>query len=102
MANENTEAIRFTNEKVRIAADKLASAYFFAKQVRDEWYANNLGSIIEVSADVIADGSAADGRHPLNGSDVTLVINRCEDIITDMEANSNAKLNTVLKAAVNY
>ena len=98
----NVEAVRFCNEKVRVAADKLAQAYYFAAAVQQEWFANNLSALITNSAeDNVVDGSASDGRHPITGADATNIITRCSELITDMEANSNAKLNTVLNVSVN-
>jgi hypothetical protein len=97
----NAEAVKFCNEKIRVAADRLARAYYFAKQVKDEWYANNMGTLFPEGDGPVVDGSATDGRHPLMRDDVVLLINRCEDLITDYEANSNAKLNTVLNVSVN-
>lgn len=41
----NPEAVKFCNEKIRPAADALASAYHTMKALRDEWYAKNLGAI---------------------------------------------------------
>jgi len=98
----NPEAVRFCNERVRVAADKLATAYLFAKAVSAEWYANNLGELLPVSADPVIDGSAADGRHPITGNDVSNLITRLSELVADYEANDNAKLNTILGIAVNY
>ena len=102
MAIDNPEAVRFCNEKVRVAADKLAQAYFFAKAVQAEWYANNMGTLVTVDGGDVLDGSQTDGRHVITGNDATNVITRCGDLVTDMEANGSAKLNTVLGVAVNY
>jgi hypothetical protein len=101
MAVTNPEAIRFCNDRVRPAADKLAQAYYLAKQVRNEWYATNMGAILPSGGGTVEDGAATDGRHPIVADDAILLINRLEDMITDLEAGSNAKLNTVLKPAVN-
>ena len=94
-------AVRFSNEKVRVAADKLAKAYYFAKQVQNEWFANSMSASITNTADAIIDGSATDGRHVITGADATNIITRCGELVTDMEASSNAKLNTILGVAVN-
>lgn len=101
--NSNPEAVAFANQKLRPLADRLAQAYYLAKQVRDEWYANNMGELIPADAEVIADGSATDGRHPITNSDARLLINRAEDLILDYEGalGDKAKLNTVLNVAVN-
>lgn len=97
----NPEAIRFCNERVRVAADKLAQLYYVAKSVGQEWTATGLGDIIAYNnGDLVVDGSATDGRHPISGIDVNNLVTRLGEIVTDMEANSNAKLNTVLAVAV--
>lgn len=101
MAVTDPEAVRFANERIRPAADKLAQAYYFARLVRNEWYANNMGAILPVGGGTIEDGSEGDGRHTLVADDAILLINRLEDLINDYEASGNAKLNTVLKPAVN-
>ncbi len=40
MAITTPEHITFSNEKVRIAADRLVQAYNFARLALDEWFAN--------------------------------------------------------------
>lgn len=95
------EAVRFSNEKARTAADILAQAYYQVKQVQDEWFATGMSSLIPNTADLIVDGSATDGRHPVTGADVTNIITRCGELVTDYEDASSAKLNTILNVAVN-
>lgn len=93
----NAEAIKFCNEKVRVAANQYAQLYYRAKAVYQEWTANGLGDIIAYdNADLVVDGSATDGRHPISGIDVNNLMTRLGEVITDMEASSNAKLNTIL------
>lgn len=109
MAIINPEAIKFSNEKVRVAADKLAQLYYLAKIVKQEWDANSISSLITNTSDIIRDGASpsddigtgGDGRHVISGIDATAIITRCNEIITDFEATSNAKLNTILAVAVN-
>jgi hypothetical protein len=98
---DNTTAVRFVNEQIRPAADRLAQAYYKAKQVRNEWYAMNMGDLLPVGGGEVLDGAASDGRHVITADDAVLLINRLEDLIADYEASGNAKLNTVLKPAVN-
>lgn len=98
----NPEAIKFCNEKIRVMGDILGQAYFTAKALKAEWDANNMGALLPVSADVVVDGSATDGRHVITGNDAQGIIARANDLISDMEANGGAKLNTVLNVAVNY
>ena len=99
----NPEAVKFCNEKVRTIADQLAQLYYAAKAVSQEWVANpDLATNIAYdNADLVVDGSTTDGRHPISGVEVNNVITRCNEIITDMEASSSAKLNTILAVAVN-
>lgn len=96
----NPEAVKFCNERVRTAANKLAQLYYSAKSVSQEWTANDLGTIIAYdNADLVIDGSATDGRHPISGIEVNNLITRLTELVADMEASSNAKLNTVLAVA---
>jgi hypothetical protein len=93
--------IKFVNEKIRPAADRLAQSYSFAKTVTAEWTARGGTTAIPNDATVVADGAATDGRPVIINSDVSSIINRLSEFITDYEAASSAKLNTVLKVAVN-
>jgi len=104
MANiTDAEAIRFCNEWVRPAADRLAQHYYTAKAITQEWNARSLSVKIPNTADVIVDGSGSteDGRPGITAAQATAIITRAQEIVTDYEATSNAKLNTVLAAAVN-
>jgi hypothetical protein len=99
------EAIAFSDQKIRTIADKLSQAYYAAKAVKDEWFANNMGTLFPL-ADDLRDAAnplegIADGRHPLTGNDVTNVAVRCVELCDDYEASSNAKLNTILAVATN-
>lgn len=99
--NNNAEAIAFSNQKARVMADAMAQSYFTAKVIVEEWNADSLSSIILNTSDLIDDGSSVDGRNPATGASVTNIITRAMEIVTDYEANNNAKLNTVLAMAVN-
>jgi hypothetical protein len=97
----NLEAVRFCNERVRIAADKLAQIYFLAKSIVAEWYANDIGSLLPVDGGNVIDGSVTDGRHIITGNDATGLIVRLTELVADYEASNNAKLNTIMAVAVN-
>lgn len=101
MANENTQVIKFCNEQIRVAADLKAQQYYTDKSLVNNWFANDIPSLITSDGTVIDDGAATDGRSPLTGVDVYNLITRAQENIADMEANSSAKLNTVLVVAVN-
>lgn len=99
---DNPEAVRFANERVRVAADKLAQVYNLAGEVVQEWVANDMGSLIPNDpGDTIIDGSAVDGRHVISGADANNIINRLMELITEYDASGYAKLNTILGVAVN-
>ena len=99
----NPEAVRFCNERIRVAANKLNVAYRFAKEVAAEWNANpDLATNIAYdNTDLVVDGSATDGRHPISGVDTNNLVTRLNELIADLEANSSAKLNTILAVATN-
>lgn len=102
MANiTDPRAISFSNEKIRIAADKLAQAYTFCKIAVTEYYAENLGALY-TGGDTIEDGAFnGDGRKVVTGNDALLLITRMSELIDDYEATAGTKLNSVLKYAVN-
>lgn len=97
----NPEAVRFCNERIRVAANKLNAAYKFAKEVQAEYYANNLGELFGVGDGPVVDGSATDGRHPIGGNEVLLLITRLGELTADYDAGESAKLNTILAVATN-
>lgn len=105
----NSQAIAFSNNYARRAADKLAQVYFYAKLVVAEWNATSMSALITNTSDVIRDsasptddsGTGGDGRQVVTGAEVTAVITRLQEFIADYEATSNAKLTTVLAVSVN-
>jgi hypothetical protein len=101
MPINNVQAVKFANEKIRVAADKLAATYYFAKSVCNEWYARNMGATIPVSSDEIIDGSAVDGRPVITANDINVLMQSIESYVNKFEANNNAELNAILKIAPN-
>lgn len=101
MAIDNAEAVAFANNRARPASDRSAQLYWWSKAMIQEWYANDLGGLIPPTDDVIDDGSAADGRHPITGNDVNNLITLLQGYVTQMEANGNAQLNVVLGISPN-
>jgi hypothetical protein len=97
----NPQAVRFCNERVRVAADALAKLYYLAKAIRNEWDATGMSALIAYNnGDLVVDGAASDGRPPVTGISVNNLVTRLTEFTADMEANSSAKLNTVLAVAV--
>jgi hypothetical protein len=96
----NPQAVKFSNEEIRTAANDFAQLYYRAKRVYQSWTALGMSSLITNSGDdTIIDGSATDGRPVITGADGNNIINRVSEFITSMEDSSNAKLNTILAVA---
>lgn len=101
MAITDPNAVRFVSDHLRPMADKLASTYYEAHEVLNLWNATQMGLEFPVDGGDVEDGAHDDGRTVINGNDVQLMMARVQELVTDMEANNNAKLNTVLKPSVN-
>jgi hypothetical protein len=101
MPNTNPQAIRVANEKLRVLADRFGQAYNACKMAQDEYAAENWSALFPNDAEVIADGSATDGRTPITNADVVAFMTTVGAFITWMEATSNARRNNILKIAVN-
>ena len=109
MAITNSEAIKFTNEKIRHIADLMAQLYSVGHSVNDEWVAREMGALIpDDAAEILydsaygTDGSDGDGRPIVNGADLNSVVRGTVDyFIALLEAEDNAKLKTILSVAVN-
>jgi hypothetical protein len=98
----NPTAIQFTNAMARPMADAMLQSYATAKALLNYWNANSMSTLITNDASVVMDGAGVtDGRHAITGAMVTNVVTRAQEIITDYEAGSSAKLNTVEALAVN-
>lgn len=114
MAITSPAAIRFSNEKIRVAADLLAQLDNFANTVINEWNAAGGTALIPNTADVIRDGASptddlgtnGDGRLVITGAKANNIINR----LTSLRASTaNAGLamgvtgvrDTVLQVATN-
>jgi hypothetical protein len=101
MAITDPNAVAFANTKIRPMADYLAGVFYDAQMVLDQWYATSMGDKFPVDGGDVVDGSDVDGRTPITGNDVQLFMSRLSELVTDYEANTNAKLNTVIKPSVN-
>jgi len=101
MPIDDPQAVRFANERIRPAADALARTYHLAKQVQAEWTARGGVAMLPNKSDAVLDGAETDGRPVITGADVNNVINRLAELTADFEAYGAAKLNTILRVAVN-
>ena len=102
MSITNPEAVRFCNERVRVLADLATRYYYAAKALNNEWVATDMGTKIPNSGtEIVVDGSAQDGRSTITGANVNGLRNHVVTMLTDLEANSNLKLNILLGIEVN-
>ena len=102
MAITDPQVVKFSNEEVRTVADKAVAYYWQAKAFVTEWDAQGLGALIPNSAaEIVVDGSAEDGRGPITGQDIHNLYTQLTTMITDLENNSNLKLNVLSKIEVN-
>lgn len=100
------QAIRFSNEKIRVAADLIAQLDNFAATVIAEWNAAGGASLIANTSDVIADGASADGRPVITGAKANNIINRLSELRSTNAAaglalGASGVRDTVLQVAVN-
>jgi hypothetical protein len=68
----------------------LHSIYWRAKFLTSEWYGHDLAN------NGIPNTSSIVGNSGFTGIELTNIIVRCLELITDMETNNNAKLNTII------
>lgn len=92
----NPQAVKFDNEAIRPFARRYIQLYREAKALDQAWNAQSLSAVITNTADVVVDGAAGDGRPVATGAKLTLIITRAQQLVTDLEQTSNAKLNTLL------
>jgi hypothetical protein len=114
MAITNPTAIRFSNEKIRVAADLLAQLDNFAASVLNEWNANGGTSLIPNDSQVIRDGASpsddngtgGDGRFVITGAKANNIINRLTEIrstnaSTGLAIGASGVRDTILQVATN-
>jgi hypothetical protein len=102
MAITDPQAVKFSNDRVRTLADAAAKYYWAAKAFALEWDATSMGTLIPSDgAETVVDGSAEDGRMPITGLDINNLKAHTDAMLTDLEANSSAKLGILLQIEVN-
>ena len=102
MAITNPQVVKFSNEEARRIADIIHGLYNAAKSFQLEWDANDMGTIIpNDNAEIVQDGSDVDGRGPVSGSNLHGMKAYIDGFVSDLEANSNAKLTVVARISVN-
>lgn len=97
----NPPAIKFSNEKIRVAANLLAQIDNFALTVINEWNANGGVALIPNTTDIIVDGASVNGTDGIGG-DGRLVITgaKANNIINRLIALRSAVATTGLAMSV--
>jgi len=103
--NTDPQAVKFTNEKIRVAADKMIQAMDFCKVVVDEWNATSMSSNIPNDGVLIHDGCQTDGRPCITNANATTIITRCQEMDTYLNGGGTLadvnRLDTIVKPSVN-
>jgi hypothetical protein len=83
MAITNPEAVKFSNEFVRVFADALVTAYDSAVAYKAYWDARSYLTALFPDSDVeiVDDGSAQDGRPAMTGQKVQALYNQATAIL---------------------
>jgi predicted ATPase len=94
-------ALRFSNTRIRVAADRIAQLYNFIVATANEFTALGMSGVFPNDSSQVLDGAATDGRPQITGADVNNIISIASSLRTTLEATSNQKLNQVLRVGVN-
>jgi hypothetical protein len=97
----NPQAITFCNQAIRPLFDKLMQTYYYSIAIESAWTAQGLAALIPNDSSAIVDGSAQDGRPPITGANVNILIANAQTIINLFEANSKLIFNQTLIGSVN-
>ena len=100
MPNTNPQAIKLSNERFRVLADRLAQTYHFARALQAQIVAEGVDSLFAADKDPIDDGSAIDGRAPITNEDVKALIVAVDHTV-DFFDKDTAQRDLILRVAVN-
>jgi len=102
MPNTNVQAVKIANEKIRPLADLFGQLYNRLKSAQIEYTAEGWGALFPNDAQVISDGSDADGRTPITNADVrAFMVTDAVAFLAALEASANTGRDRVFKIAVN-
>lgn len=95
------QAIKFSNEKVRPAADVILSAINTASEFEAQYAAQAGDTMFPNDASLIADGSDADGRLRVQAQQVRALRNLCQSLLAWAATGNPTNETRVRLAAVN-
>ncbi len=98
-------AVKFSNERIRVSADTLARGYSQAGGILGIWQNQGIGTRIpNDAANIIEDGSPADGRTPISGEDANAIIESLsafKALLEQTASNGKRHIDNIMKVAVN-
>jgi hypothetical protein len=116
-ANNDPRAVKFSNEDARVLADLFVSTYNSSKVFQQRWTAQQMGTLIPFTSDLIVDGATVngvdatggDGRPLVTCANIEQVFNFASMVVSLFERGTadgsgnvnNAWLNNMLAVAVN-
>lgn len=92
-ANSNAQAVAFANNRVRPMADQMYRLYLTCKNFVEQWNAQGISAVIPSDANLIADGSASDGRAPMTDAQANIIFAHATNLIAYFEGASGAPTN---------
>lgn len=98
MAITDAEAIRFVNERIRPAAEKIRNLRAEMADHKAVWFQGISTVVPNSAAQVLEDGREAEGVSRLTGADVNNMVTRMDALLTVLDA-PNA-MDVVHKTAV--
>jgi len=104
MSINDPVAVKFSNERIRPAADTLARAYSAAKGILSMWAAQGVAVSITDTADAVEDGSPADGRQAITGADANRIIEALSVVVAALEGvatDGDSHVMNALRVSVN-
>lgn len=103
MANiTNPQAVTFCNQVARPAFDKVCQLHYYTQTMLAAFTQQGLAALIpNDNTALVVDGSAQDGRPPITGASINVLIANLTTIDALLTANSNLILNQCLSGSVN-
>lgn len=98
--NDNPQAVRIANERIRPLADKMAGLYADIADILLDAKASDWASVFPPDKELIADGADRDGRTPIGNMDILILLKSITGLYENLTANPEAIMVT-RKIAVN-
>lgn len=101
MPNTNPQAISFANQKGRPNADVILSAIETAREFDADYTALSGDTLFPNDAELIEDGSAADGRPRVQNQEMRAMRNLCQSLLTWAATGNPTNETRLRRMAVN-